>query len=81
MESKKKTHHLFANPNFYSFLESSKKKVRKEKEIFGKSPPKDKKTVKSRVQNPSRCLWKDKQLNRSVYSVLSMEHSNQKETI
>jgi hypothetical protein len=81
LESKKKTNHLFSNPNFYSFLESSKKKMRKEKEIFGKSPAKEKKTMKSRVQNPSRCFWKDKQLNRSVYSVLSMEHSHQKETI
>lgn len=71
-DSKKKTGHLFSNPNFYSFFESSKKKVRKDKEIFGKSPGKEKNKMKSRVQNLSRCLWKDKKLNRSVYSVLSM---------
>jgi hypothetical protein len=73
LDSKKKTNHLFSNPNFYSFFETSKKKVKKEKEIFGKSPGKEKKNpMQSRVQNPSRCLWKDKKINRSVYSVLSM---------
>lgn len=71
IDSKKKTNHIFSNPNFYSFFETSKKKVKKDKEIFGKSPTKEKK-MKSRVQNLSRCLWKDKKLNRSVYSVVSM---------
>jgi hypothetical protein len=72
MDSKKKANHLFSNPNFYSFFETSKKKVKKDKEIFGKSPGKEKNKMKSRVQNLSRCLWKDKKLNRSVYSVVSM---------
>jgi hypothetical protein len=59
-----------------AFFETSKKKIKKEeKSMFVKSPSKGEKKknmMKSRVQNPSRCLWKDKKLNRSIYSVLSL---------
>lgn len=43
IDSKKKTNHLFSNPNFPTFFQNSKKKVKKEKEIFGQSPTRDKK--------------------------------------
>jgi hypothetical protein len=74
-DSKKKNNHIYSNPNFYSFFDTSKKKLKKEdKSMFIKSPGKGekKKQVISRVQNASKCLWKDKRLNRSVYSVLSL---------
>ncbi len=73
-DSKKNNNHLFSNPNFYSFFDSSKKKMKKEeKSMFVKSPAKDKKkNAVSRIQNASKNLWKDKQLNRSIYSVISL---------
>lgn len=73
--SRKKDNHLFSNPNFCSLLETSKKKMRRDdRPLFAKSPNKDKKKqAVSRVQNPSKRLWKDKKLNRSIYSVLSLD--------
>ena len=65
--SRKKDNHLFSNPNFCSLLETSKKKMRRDdRPLFAKSPNKDKKKqVASRIQN--------KKLNRSIYSVLSLD--------
>lgn len=86
LSSKKKHQLMFANLSLFSLPNSSKRQLRRDEKpvLQGRSSPKQSKrkdVLKTRLQSGSRCLWKEKKANRSIFSLTSLDHPYQKSTL